>query len=519
MQFFRSDGMKEATGYGEPKDWYFVAIKELLDNSIDWLRDNYRGSDKERVDATFTINKDYTQLNCRIRNTNPRNIPVKAFILLPNILNYNMTFGSKQNEYRATRGQLGDGLKRLIGLPFILQNLGDDKSAFFNKQWDIPMYFCANGLERKVTVKVNLGASTASNKIQEYLEELSHTDTEVEITFPIIEQVRSFVTTAAIERHCRLNTIATIDISFNIKVTDEHAKSQGFKGNATTTISLKAKHPIPKNLHSSTSILIYHPAEFVNRIESVYDKANESIYDVICKFKEGSQMPKAKFDKLLTVQDADKLSIDEFMDRPDYQEKMLELYNLLMEEAKRHSSSIFEKISLPFPIKDRHKHLAERLYAMYGPGYLEEAEDTDNKIYYTIQYGTTEEIPIFSFAFELLAVPLNIDSIRKDPSNKRSEFHGLVNSSYAALGIRFDGRYNWAKKNGYWASDEDIIGCLSQFGFVFSSYYRNSKNKIPCVILGNLISQRVDYTEKSKAKMDASPFIPIIIKAVRKLAE
>jgi hypothetical protein len=156
---------------------------------------------------------------------------------------------------------------------------------------------------------------------------------------------------------------------------------------------------------------------------------------------------------------------------------------------------------------------------MYGPGYLEEAEDTDNKIYYTIQYGTTEEIPIFSFAFELLAVPLNIDSIRKDPSNKRSEFHGLVNSSYAALGIRFDGRYNWAKKNGYWASDEDIIGCLSQFGFVFSSYYRNSKNKIPCVILGNLISQRVDYTEKSKAKMDASPFIPIIIKAVRKLAE
>jgi hypothetical protein len=49
MQFFKADGMREATGYGEPKDWYFVIIKELLDNAIDWLRDNYRGSADTRL--------------------------------------------------------------------------------------------------------------------------------------------------------------------------------------------------------------------------------------------------------------------------------------------------------------------------------------------------------------------------------------------------------------------------------------------------------------------------------------
>ncbi len=511
MQFFRADGMKEATGYGEPKDWYFVAIKELLDNNIDWLRDNYRGSEHARVDGSFTINKDYSKLNCIIRNSNPDNIPVKAFTLLEHILNYNMTFGSKQNEYRATRGQLGDGLKRLVGLPFILMNLGDDKSAaFFDKQWETPMYFRANGIERQVTVKVNLGASQTFNNIVVSPNKLKHTDTEVEITFPIIEEVRSYVTALAIERHCRLNTIATTDISFNIKVIDEYAHAQGLKG--TAEIVHEAKHPIPKNLHNSTSILIYHPVEFVNRIESVFDRENTSVYEVIRKFEEGAQAPKSTFDELLKVEDTNKLSIAEFMKRTDYQDKMLELYNLLLNTSNRFP----DKISLPFPVKDRHKHLAERIYAMYpDPDYLEQNPDN---IYYTIQYGTTNEIPIFSFAFELLAIPLNIESIRKHPDILRSEFHGLVNSSHAALGTKFDGSYHWSGKNGKYFAADDIEGCFSQSGFVFSSYYRNSKQKIPCIFMGNLISQRVDYTEKSKAKMDASPFIPTITKAVRKLA-
>lgn len=515
MQFFTADGMKVATGYGEPKDWYFVAIKELLDNDIDWLRDNYKGSDRQRVTASFTINKHYTELNCKVRNSNPKNIPVKAFTLLEHLLNYNWTFGSKQNEYRATRGQLGDGLKRLIGLPFILQNLGDDKSVFFKKQWKKPMYFRANGIERQVTVNVNLGRSEAVNKIIESPKKLPHTDTEIEITFPIIESVKSHVTGSTIERHCRLNTIATTDISFDISVTSAAAS----KRQEETTIFLLSKHPIPKNLHNSTSILIYHPVEFVTRFESVHDRHNESVYAVIRKFKEGAQIPKSEFDRLLQVPDVDKLSIGKFMDTSNYQEKMLELYNFLLGEAKQKTITAIlkgvEKISLPFALKDRAKHLSERLYAMYTPEYLEHNEDY---IFYTIQYGSTKEIPIFSFAFELLAVPLNIDSKRQDPSNKRSEFYGLVNSSHAALGTRFDGGYHWIKKSGYSALEENIEGCLSQFGFVFSSQYRNSKNKIPCVFVGNLISQRVDYTEKSKAKMDASPFIPTIIKAVQRLA-
>jgi len=158
---------------------------------------------------------------------------------------------------------------------------------------------------------------------------------------------------------------------------------------------------------------------------------------------------------------------------------------------------------------------------MYPPGYL---ETDSSKIAYTIQYGTTKEIPCFSFAFELIAVPLDIDMVRKDPMGYASEFNGLVNGAYSVLGTKFDGSYRWTRKSkrqGYQQPTDyadDIIGCLQGYSFVFYSQLRSSRNKIPCAILGNLISQRVDYTEKSKSKMDASPFVDTIIKAVEKVA-
>jgi cytidylate kinase len=333
MQFFTAQGMKEATGYGEPKDWYFVIVKELLDNAIDWSRDNCKGSADVRVTASFIISEDGTKLNCKVRNSNPKNIHVYAFTQLHNILNYNMTFGSKQNEYRATRGQLGDGLKRIMGLPFILMNMGDDTSAFFKKQWDIPMCFRANGIEHQALVKVNLGASEAINQITVSSVELPHTDTEIEVTLPIINEVKSHVTLPILEKHCRLSTFATTDISFDIEIIDEAAQAKGYAGKAV--IHLEAKHPIPKNLHNSTSILIYRPAEFVNRIESIDDRENTSVYQVIRKFEEGAQMPKSVFDKLLDVADVNRLSLADFMNRPDYQTKMLALHNVLMEEADK----------------------------------------------------------------------------------------------------------------------------------------------------------------------------------------
>jgi hypothetical protein len=187
-----------------------------------------------------------------------------------------------------------------------------------------------------------------------------------------------------------------------------------------------------------------------------------------------------------------------------------------MKSYSSSSSSEDKKIILPFPIKDRGKNLAERLHALYGMDYLE----TDpSKIVYTIEYGRTKEIPRYPFAFELIAVPMNAEMIRNDPSGVASEFNGLVNGAHSPLGTKFDGNYSWfRKKSQRHVYADDIVDCLQQCGFVFYSESRSTKNKVPCAILGNLISERVDYTEKSKSKMDASPYVDTIVNAVERVA-
>lgn len=330
MQYFDPEGMKEATGLAQPKDWYPFVIKELLDNAVDWLQENYKGSEDATVTATFTISADGKTLNYKVRNTNPENKPVPAFEVqnLSKIFDYSMSYGSKRGEIKQSRGKIGDAEKRIIGLPFILMNMGADGSAFFKKQWDIPLFFRANGIERQILVDVNIGASTATNQITESPHKLEHTDTEVEVTLPIIEEIKNYVTLQKIEEFCKRYAIFTTDISFVIWIFD-HRPDAPIKQQKIVT---KSQHPIIKNWHNATSAWWYSPEEFVNRFESVYDRKNTSVYDIIRRFEQGAQIPKQEFDTLIGVEDLSKLSIYDFMNDPDYQRKTELLYHKLREE-------------------------------------------------------------------------------------------------------------------------------------------------------------------------------------------
>lgn len=183
-------------------------------------------------------------------------------------------------------------------------------------------------------------------------------------------------------------------------------------------------------------------------------------------------------------------------------------------------TKLSEKKSLPFPLKERGKWLTNRLVDIYGDSYLD-----PSKTAYKIEYGVAEIksaqgnkiLQRYPFAFELIAVPKNEEMIRADPPAVKSEFFGLINSSYSALGTRFEGDYQWFDKNGNPRSDNDILDCLRSHGFVLGWHSVHSKDKIPCVIAGNLLSERVDYTEKSKSNMDTSPFVDTIIRAVGKV--
>jgi hypothetical protein len=341
MQYFDSQGVKERTGYGEPKDWYFMVIKELLDNPVDHAQGHYRGYNGIKVTMTITISEDekttgYTIINYKVRCTNPENKPIEAFNIeqLNKILDYSMSYGSKQNDYKISRGFLGDATKQIIALPYVLMHREDkdDGSAFFKKQWEIPMYFRANGIERQVLVKVNKAASEAFNQIIESPQRLEHTDTEVEVTLPIIEEVKRYIDIPSLERFCRRYTIFTTDISFEIRLVDERPDTR--EGQRTKEIVTTAQHAIVKEWNNTSSAWSYRPEEFIARIESVHDRQKTSLYDILRKFKEGAQMPKKEFNKLVGVEDVYKVSIADFMEDPYYQRKAELLYHKLRGEEE-----------------------------------------------------------------------------------------------------------------------------------------------------------------------------------------
>jgi hypothetical protein len=79
---------------------------------------------------------DDSLFHIKVRNTNSRNIPV--FQNLSAIFDYDIRYGSKQNQHTISRGMLGDATKQILAWPYVLIHTNDDGSSFKDKHWDKP---------------------------------------------------------------------------------------------------------------------------------------------------------------------------------------------------------------------------------------------------------------------------------------------------------------------------------------------------------------------------------------------
>jgi hypothetical protein len=355
MQYFDAEGIKQRTGYANELDWYLMVIKELFDNAVDFLQANYKGATDAKIIAAITISKVSSKVNYKVRNTNPKNVLVRAFQTenLKNILNFDMSYGSKQNEHVIRRGLFGDATKLIAALSYVLMHMSEDGSAFFDSQWETPMYFRANGIEHRVLIEVDKAASMTRTQIaQSTPNKMPHTttsvtttttDTEVEVTLPLISSVLSSFDVnqlnRKIEEYCRRYPLFTPDISFKIDLVDNR-EGNNKKEEETiivplTSINIAAARAISQERKIS-SILSYTPEEFVKVLTGIHDRENITLYDVIRKFKEGTQIPKREFDNIVSVKDVNKLSIAEFLqhDPEDYQTKTRALYYRLRAKAE-----------------------------------------------------------------------------------------------------------------------------------------------------------------------------------------
>jgi hypothetical protein len=213
MDYVTEDGIIKRTALTDKKHWYKLVIKELIDNAIDWLWKHYQGRDDLTITIEITLTKD-NLFKCKVRNSNPDNIPIFSDEVLANIFDYEKTYGAKQNDFTIKRGAYGDASKNNLALAYVLINLGRDKSNDFeDKQWHKPMYIRHNGIEHAILLHVDEANRTIEPSITpaDKARHISYNDTEIEVTYPIIPGIINGTSTQ-IDEHSISITVDGISI-------------------------------------------------------------------------------------------------------------------------------------------------------------------------------------------------------------------------------------------------------------------------------------------------------------------
>jgi hypothetical protein len=87
---------------------------------------------------------------------------------------------------------LGAAMKQILAFGYILTHLHDDGSAFVEKQWEKPLIIRHNGEDYKIYLKVDKAKQTETVRgTDEPTGKVSHTDTEIELTLPIPDEVKN----------------------------------------------------------------------------------------------------------------------------------------------------------------------------------------------------------------------------------------------------------------------------------------------------------------------------------------
>src|SRR5215211_8136917 len=259
MDYVDVMGVVLRTGYADKTHWYLLCIKELLDNAIDFLWKEYRGDKDTAVSVEITLTSDLL-FHLKVRNTNNKNIRIKAFEdLTSTTLNYDMRYGSKQNQHIISRGMLGDAMKQILAFPYVLIHTKDDGTAFVDRQWDKPLIIRNNGIERHVFLHVDKSNQTIEAQIIQSPNELSYTDTEIEIIWPVIDEINLDI--HRIEKFCRQYIVFTTDISFQFRLITEDNNTSPPEHKATIKIDVSRLHPISTGWKNISSIHSYKPEE------------------------------------------------------------------------------------------------------------------------------------------------------------------------------------------------------------------------------------------------------------------
>jgi hypothetical protein len=122
MDYVTLEGIENRTGI-EKQNAYAFVIKELLDNAIDFLETEHIGISRKReekametiaaaaVQVYVSREEDDEFLRIIVVNSNQYGKAVFSKNMLQSIFNFETFYSSKRNQYKITRGALGDAFR------------------------------------------------------------------------------------------------------------------------------------------------------------------------------------------------------------------------------------------------------------------------------------------------------------------------------------------------------------------------------------------------------------------------
>ena len=91
-------------------------------------------------------------------------------LILGPIFDYDMRYGSKQDIHIISRGMLGDAMKQILSLGYVLLHTSDDGTTFTDKQWEYPLIIRHNKKEWKIYLHVDKVEQVGRVRIEQSLE-------------------------------------------------------------------------------------------------------------------------------------------------------------------------------------------------------------------------------------------------------------------------------------------------------------------------------------------------------------
>ena len=524
MDYVTLSGVCKRTGAEEPELPVFL-LQQLTDNALDSIEScgspatSFPGSygvmattsdnivcreynePQIYVDIKFGDKKDYLAIIVKNLNFGSEETGFTELRINSIFGNLDVFHSSKRNQFRISRGMQGDALKIVPCTPFAFAT---KYQSYFNEPWNEPLII-RNGFGKEFEIMAVVDKIARRTYADIQIREIPSNKngfTEVEVHIPYGPKLSEIVNPNdlffVILKYALLNP----HIGFHFSVVN--AGSPTLSNESLTATQRLSTHTLSKRIN----IYSHDLDSFENLIYITADD-NLILYDFLRNnFREGSNLKKDD-DLLITIGQ---------LKRED-SSKIHDIYRRLCNAMPPPGLSSKSKRNLvPFDTKDREGALAARIKQLgyniinikykVAFGYYNSSSEDNNNNYVDV---TTEGSLLTTHTEFLFLVEVAV-ARTSDPSFNLLYCEGNGPRHYYSF-LQGD-ELIWTSKSGKQNVAHHVMDLLEKYGY---SKYTEKCKKPGSIVIVNIWSPKIEYTDYGKSQINLKPFSKAIAETLYKM--